>query len=261
MGEGLNHLFDLTGRVALVTGGSGDIGRTLGRALAAAGADVALNGTSPERLESARSFVAQPRVRVEVFRADVSDPDGARGLVEAVCETFGRLDILVNCAGINIRKPILEVTPEDYEAVMGVNLRGAYFASQAAARVMIRQGGGKIIHIGSLSAEIGLPEISVYGIAKAGLQQLTRIMAVEWAPYNIQVNCLAPGFFRTRLTEGALWGNERRRRWLESRIPMGRPGKPEELVGALLLLASDASSYLTGQTIWVDGGVLAGSEW
>jgi|DewCreStandDraft_1066081.scaffolds.fasta_scaffold02258_9 NAD(P)-dependent dehydrogenase (short-subunit alcohol dehydrogenase family) len=261
MDESLCHLFDLGGRAALVTGGSGDIGRTLGRALAAAGADVALNGTSPERLDSARRFVAQPGVRVETFRADVADPEEARRLVEAVCEAFGRLDILVNCAGINIRKPILEVTPEDYEAVMGVNLRGAYFASQAAARVMIRQGGGKIIHIGSLSAEIGLPEISVYGIAKAGLQQLTRIMAVEWAPYNIQVNCLAPGFFRTRLTEGPLWGNERRRRWLESRIPMGRPGQPEELVGALLLLASDASSYITGQTIWVDGGVLAGSEW
>lgn len=259
--ERIWRLFDLTGRVALVTGGSGDIGRALSRALAAAGADVAVNGRSEDRLRAVREEIAALGVRAAAFRADVADPQEAAHLVEAVCETFGRLDILVNCAGINVRKPILEVTPEDYEAVMGVNLRGAYFTSQAAARVMVRQGGGKIIHIGSLSAEIGLSEISVYGIAKAGLQQLTRMMAVEWAPYNIQVNCLAPGFFRTRLTEEPLWGNERRRRWLESRIPMRRPGQPEELVGALLLLASDASSYITGQTIWVDGGVLAGSEW
>jgi NAD(P)-dependent dehydrogenase (short-subunit alcohol dehydrogenase family) len=256
-------LFSLQDKVALITGGSGDIGRSLARALASAGASIALNGTSAEKLdESARTLEAQvPDAYVQFFCADVSNVDATRQLARGVLDAFGRIDILVNCAGINRRKLILDMNIEDYEAVMGINLRGAFFTSQAVAPAMIEQGGGKIVNIGSLAIRLGLSEISPYAVSKAGLDELTRVMAVEWAQYNIQVNCLAPGFLITNLTRNGLWANESRAKWVLDRTPMRRPGEPDELAGAVLLLASKASSFITGQTIFVDGGVLAGTPW
>jgi NAD(P)-dependent dehydrogenase (short-subunit alcohol dehydrogenase family) len=198
---------------------------------------------------------------IETIVADLADVSACRSIVTQTVARFGKLDILINCAGVNRRTSLLDVTPEEYETIMAVNLRAAFFVSQEAARVMRANGGGKIINIGSLTCAIGLSEVGVYGASKAGLAQLTKTMAVEWAEYNIQVNCLAPGFFMTGLTEEALWGNEGKRRWMLDRIPMRRPGKPDDLVGLAVLLASPASSYLTGQTITVDGGLLAGSPW
>jgi NAD(P)-dependent dehydrogenase (short-subunit alcohol dehydrogenase family) len=257
----LGRLFRLDGKTALVTGGSGDIGRALARGLAEAGAAVAVNGTSQAGTEAAVSELRALGLAAEPFVADLSDVFECEKLVERVVHAFGRLDVLVNCAGINRRKPILDVTPDDYEAIMAVNLRAAYFVSRAAARAMISQGGGKIVHIGSENSAIGLQTVSVYGAAKAGLSQLTKTMAIEWAEHGIQVNCLAPGFMHTRLTAVGLWGDERKQKWLLDRIPSKRPGEPADLVGTLLLLASRASDYITGQTIYVDGGFLAGSQW
>ncbi|MFC1465661.1 MAG: SDR family NAD(P)-dependent oxidoreductase [Candidatus Brachytrichaceae bacterium NZ_4S206] len=256
-----DELFSLTDKVALITGGSGDIGMAIATAYAQAGAHIALNGKHADKLEARRAAFAGLPVRVEIFPADVSEVAAARKLAHDVVTAFGRVDILVNCAGINYRKPILEFTEAEYEDIMAVHVRGAFFLSQAIAPFMIAQGGGKIIHIGSATIRTGLADVSVYGIAKAGLDALTRSMAVEWAEHNIQVNCLAPGFLMTELTREGLWGHERRSKWLLDRIPMRRPGLPEEMAGVALLLASRASSYLTGQTIYVDGGFFAGSKW
>ncbi|MCA1595782.1 MAG: SDR family oxidoreductase [Chloroflexi bacterium] len=172
-----------------------------------------------------------------------------------------RLDVLVNCAGMNRRKPIKDATVDDFNTIIAANLRSVYFLSQAAYPMMKKQGGGKIVNIGSLTSTMGLGGVSVYGMTKAAMAQLTRTMAVEWARDNIQVNCLAPGFIVTPLTEAGLFGDDHRRRWILDRIPAGRPGGPDDLVGTALFMASAASDYLTGQLISVDGGFLAGGSW
>ena len=180
--------------------------------------------------------------------------------MRAVRDSFGSIDILVNCAGTNRRMPIDEVSPEVYDQLMAVNLRSPYFLSQQVARGMAAGGRGKILHIGSLTTQIGLGDVSVYGMTKSALSQLTRTMAVEWAAHNIQVNCLCPGFIATELTE-PLWNNPDRRDWMLERLPIRRAGTPADLAGMALLLSSRASDYITGQTIFVDGGFTAGSPW
>lgn len=260
MSMNLQSLFGLGGRVALVTGASGGIGSALARGLAGAGAQVALNGRDHDRLNAVAASITESGGTAATFPADLSDPEAPAELVRRTVEQFGRLDILVNCAGMNRRMPILEVTPEVYRQILAANLDAVYFLSQAAARVMIGQGGGKIIHIGSLTSFIGLADVSVYGITKSALAQLTCTMAIEWATQNIQVNCLCPGFIATDLT-APLWANPTRSRWMLERIPMRRPGQPEDLAGLAVYLASPASDYTTGQTFTVDGGFLAGSQW
>lgn len=255
------QLFSLQGKTALITGGSGDIGRAIARAFAGAGAAVALNGTAQAKLDLAVDEIKAVGAQAVGIKADISRASDRVRMVEEAVHAFGRIDILVNCAGNNRRKPILEVTEEDYESIMGIHVRGAYFTCQTVAPYMMAQGGGKIIHVGSLTIRIGLSDVSVYGMAKAGLDALTRTQAVEWAQHNIQVNCLAPGFIRTALTEEGQWKNPKRSAWILERTPMRRPGQPDELAGAALLFASPASSFITGQTLFVDGGVLAGTPW
>lgn len=257
----LNELFSLQDKVALITGGSGDIGRAIAKAFAKAGAHIALNGQTRSKLDAVQHTLNVSGARIETFIADVSAPANAKSLAAQVNEAFGGIDILVNCAGVNRRKPILDVTEDDFEKIMNVHLRGTFFLSQAVAPIMTQRGGGKIINIGSATIHAGVADVSVYGAAKAGMDALTRTMAVEWAEHNIQVNTLAPGFIMTELTKDGLWANERRSKWLLERIPMKRPGLPEEMAGVALLLASAASSYLTGQTIHIDGGFAAGSKW
>jgi NAD(P)-dependent dehydrogenase (short-subunit alcohol dehydrogenase family) len=180
--------------------------------------------------------------------------------VEGTVERFGRLDVLVNCAAVNRRMPILEMDVETYDSIMALDLRLPYFLSQRAARVMKEQGGGAIVNISSLNAAYALEHISVYGPAKAGLSQLTRVMALEWSEDGIRANAIAPGFMDTPLS-APIWADPDRRRWILNRVPVKRPGRPEELVGTCLLLASEAGSFLTGQTLYVDGGALAGGRW
>jgi 2-deoxy-D-gluconate 3-dehydrogenase len=256
----LQELFSLEGRVVLFTGASGDLGRAMARGLALAGASLALNGRSETRLAAVQDEICNLGASAEIFPADISYRDALPVLVEGVIKKFGHIDILVNCAGINQRQPIQEVSREIYDRIMGTNLRAAYFLSQAVVPHMVAQGSGKILHIGSITAAIGLEHVSVYGMAKAGLSQLTKTMAVEYAEHNIQVNCICPGFFSTDLTV-SLWDNDRRRHWMLDRIPTKRGGKPDELMGTTILLTSSASSYITGQTIYIDGGFLAGSQW
>jgi 2-deoxy-D-gluconate 3-dehydrogenase len=257
----LDRMFGLAGKTALVTGASGGIGRALAVGLAGAGAAVAAHGRSEAQLRETRAAVESAGGRAETFTADLNARNGAERLVADVHARLGRLDVVVNCAGMNRRKPIEEASDDDFDTIVNVNLRSVYFLSKAAHAIMKRQGGGKIIHVASLTSSIALAGTSVYGLTKAALVQLAKTQAVEWAKDNIQVNCLAPGFILTPLTEGALWGDPKRRQWLLGRIPAKRPGTPEEMVAAVLFMAGSGSSYLTGQTITVDGGVLAGGSW
>ncbi|WTW94319.1 SDR family NAD(P)-dependent oxidoreductase [Streptomycetaceae bacterium NBC_01309] len=212
------ELFDLGGRVALVTGAGGGIGSWLAAGLLAAGAEVKLTDCDPDRLQRvARHLGADTRV------ADLTDDDAARDLAEWA----GGIDVLVNCAGINRRKPIDAVAAEDFDTIMAVNLRAPYFLSLLVARRMEARGGA-IVHVGSVNSAQGVADVSVYGASKAALTQLTRVQSIEWAPRGIRVNCLAPGFMRTPLSE-PLWADARRSEWILSRVPQQRPGLPAEL--------------------------------
>jgi NAD(P)-dependent dehydrogenase (short-subunit alcohol dehydrogenase family) len=252
--------FSLEGRVALVTGAAGGIGRWLAAGLGAAGAAVVVTDLDEDALESVRGTLAAAEVEAAGVAVDLADEDAPDRLVEAAVESFGRLDVLVNNAAVNRRLPILEMDEGTWERITRIDLRVPYFLSQRAARQMIEQGGGAIVNISSLNAAYALEHISVYGPAKAGLSQLTRVMALEWAQHGIRANAIAPGFMDTPLA-APIWANEQVRRWIMNRVPMQRPGQPAELVGCCLLLASDAGSFLSGQTIYVDGGALAGGRW
>lgn len=256
----LERLFSLEGKIALITGAGGGIGRVLAVALAEAGATVALHDLAAERLTATVDAIRMVGGQAVPFVADLAEVAACQQLITEVHQAFGRLDILVNCAAMNRRKPIATVTQDDFDTIVAVNVRSIYFLSQAARVMMQAGGGGKIIHIGSINSFYGLDTVSVYGLTKGALAQLTKVMAVEWAEDHIQVNCVAPGFMDTPLSK-PVWADERKAHWLRSRIPARRPGLPDELVGVVLLLAGPASSYLTGQTLVVDGGFLAGGSW
>ncbi|MGH4019887.1 MAG: SDR family NAD(P)-dependent oxidoreductase [Pseudonocardiaceae bacterium] len=253
------HLFDLTDQVALVTGAAGGIGRWLAAGLASAGATIMLSDADPDGLELVAKALAGAGGKCGTYVADLADEATTEALVTRTVKAYDHLDVLVNCAATNCRTPALDVAPKEYDEIMAVNLRAPYFLSRAAARHMIGHG-GSIVHVGSINSAQGLAGVSVYGAAKAGLAQLTRVQAIEWAPHGIRVNCLAPGFIRTSLSE-PLWRDPARSEWILSRVPLRRPGEPHELVGLLLLLTSHAGSFITGQTLYADGGFLAGSHW
>lgn len=253
-------LFSLEGKVAAVTGAAGGIGRWLAAGLGAAGARVALTDVARDELEMVEQTLGSAGVDAASLVADLLDDDAPEGIVAGTVDRFGRLDVLVNCAAVNRRMPIFEVDRQTYDLIMAIDLRVPYFLAQAAARVMRDAGGGSIVNISSLNAAYALEQISVYGPAKAGLTQLTRVMALEWTQYGIRANAIAPGFMDTPLA-APIWADPDRRRWILNRVPMRRPGRSDELVGTLLLLASDAGSFITGQTLYVDGGALAGGRW
>jgi gluconate 5-dehydrogenase len=256
----LQRFFSLEGKVVLVTGAAGGIGRVLASTLAGAGASVALHDLSLDRLAEVAGEIEGAGGRTACLAADLGDVGQARELVRRARESLGRLDVLVNCAAMNRRKPIREVTEDDWDAVMAVDLKSVYFLSQAAHAIMREQGSGKIIHIGSINSSFALGSVSVYGAAKGGVAQLAKVMAVEWAKDGIQVNCVIPGFVATPLSR-PLWADPYKAEWMRSRIPMRRPAQPEEIAGPVLFLSSPASSYVNGTTIVVDGGVLAGGWW
>jgi 2-deoxy-D-gluconate 3-dehydrogenase len=260
MSDILAELFSLRGKTALVTGGGGAIGRILSRALALAGARVLIHDVDPERLAAARALVKAAGVEVETLAADVRDPAAIKTLVDTAAAKLGGLDILVNSVGVNRRKRIDAVTPDDFDAIIGVNLRAVYFLGQAAHPHLKRRGGGKIVNISSLSAKHAFNTISVYAASKAAVSQLTKAQACEWAEDNIQVNAIEPGFVRTEFTR-PLWDDPYRDQWFKNFIPNGRLATPDDLVGTALLLASPASAYITGQAVAVDGGVLSGATW
>jgi NAD(P)-dependent dehydrogenase (short-subunit alcohol dehydrogenase family) len=256
----LRKLFSLEGRTALLTGAGGGIGHALAEALAGAGAAVALQARTLDKVQGLAEGIGRAGGKAVCLTAELSALGAARDLVERARGALGRLDILVNCAAMNRRKPIREVTEDDWDTIMAVDLKSIYFMSQAAHAIMRGQGGGKIIHIGSLNSSYALGTVSVYGAAKGAVAQLTKVMAVEWAKDDVQVNCVIPGFVDTPLSK-PLWAQPFKADWMRSRIPMRRPARPDEIAGPVLLLASPASSYVTGTTLVVDGGVLAGGWW
>jgi NAD(P)-dependent dehydrogenase (short-subunit alcohol dehydrogenase family) len=255
------RLYSLEGKVAVVTGAGGGIGRWLAAGLGAAGASVLLTDIDDASLAGAAGVLGAAGVHCASLAADLADEAAPERIVQEAVGQLGRLDVLVNNAAVNDRRPILEMDRQTWDRIVAVDLRVPYFLSQSAARRMIEQGsGGAIVNISSLNAFYALEQISVYGPAKAGLSQLTRVMALEWAPHGIRANAIAPGFMDTPLA-APIWADADISRWILNRVPAERPGRPDELVGTCLLLASDAGSFLTGQTIVVDGGALAGGRW
>jgi len=250
----------LDGKVALVTGGNQGLGLGMALALAEAGADVALVARKKELLlEAAREVESRGRQALTLV-VDLKDLEAARRSVDDCVEAFGRLDVLVTAAAGQVRKPVLDVTEEDWDYLVDVNLRAVYFMCQRAARHMLERerpsdGGsrGKIINVASLTAAGAWPEVSVYGTTKGGVVQMTKAMALEWASHGICVNAIGPGTFHTGLTD-ALYSDQERSARITERIPLGRPGVAEDLAGATVFLASPASDYVTGQVLWIDGG-------
>jgi gluconate 5-dehydrogenase len=247
-------LFDLGGKVALVTGSSAGIGLTLARGLARAGARVVLNGRDAERVEAARARLGDEGIAAGAAVFDVTDSQAVARGVAGVVEAEGRIDVLVNNAGIQHRAPLEDFPEEAFRRVIDTNLTSAFLVGQAVARGMIAAGGGAIINICSVQTVLARPGIAPYAASKGGLGMLTRGMALDWGKYGIRVNGLAPGYFRTELN-AALVADQKFGAWLEGRTPLGRWGETEELVGAAVFLAAPASSFVTGHVLYVDGGV------
>jgi NAD(P)-dependent dehydrogenase (short-subunit alcohol dehydrogenase family) len=249
--------FSLQGKVSLVTGGGRGLGRGIALALAEAGSDLLITARGQEQLaQSAADIASRTGVRVEVVQADLTGEGAPAALVDEALRRFGRLDVLVNNAGMNVRKPFLEMTPEDYRRVMDLNLEAVFFTSQKAAQEMASRGGGKIINLASLTSVMGIAGTSAYGASKGGVLALTKALAVELAPLGITVNAVAPGYVRTEMTEAAFQDQDRYA-WMLSRIPLGRTATPQDIAGAVVFLACPAADYLNGEVIYVDGGWLA----
>lgn len=251
-------LFRLDGRVALVTGASQGIGAGIVRAYAEAGADLALASRSVAELERLAEELRRLGRRVVVIPTDVSDRAAIQPMVDRTLDELGGLHILANVAGVNRRRDILDVTHDDWDFVMDVNLRATYFAAQAAARAMRQSGGGKILNIASMTSYRGFSGVSVYGASKAAVLLLTRSMAVEWARHNIQVNAIAPGWILTPMVSSM---TEARRQWVLDHTPQHRMGTPEDIGSLAVYLCSAAADFITGQTYPVDGGFTAGNPW
>ncbi len=250
--------FDLNGRVALVTGASRGLGQIFARALAEAGADLVVTA---RRREDTDAFVPEMRGlgrRALGLALDVREESSIRRAVDDAAAAFGRLDILVNNAGCNVRKPALDVSWDDWNTVLDTNLRGAFFVAQSAARHMIPRRYGRIVNIGSVTSVFGYAGLAPYCASRGGIKQLTMSLADEWGRHGITVNCLAPGWFRTAQNE-ILYQNARWVDYLCDRIPLKRPGEPNDLRGAVVFLASEAAAYVTGQTLLVDGGISTGA--
>jgi gluconate 5-dehydrogenase len=251
-----DELFSLRGKVALITGAAGGIGQELAVGLARAGASMVLCDLNVNELAGINDRIENLGRASKGYFVDLASQQSICMMVEEVRRDFGQVDILINCAAINKREPLLEVEESTFDKIMNVNLRGLFQITQAIVPLM-PEAGGKIINIGSINSEMGLAGVSVYGASKGAVKQLTKVMAVEWAERNIQVNCIIPGFMMTPLS-APIWQNGDKSKWMRDRIAAGRPGEPGELLGLAIYLSSKASSYVTGQAIIVDGGVLAG---
>jgi len=246
--------FDLTGKIALVTGASRGLGRHFALTLARAGADVAITSRTLASLDDSVRELNALGCRVLPIALDVRDQASIQSAVTAVHGHFGRVDVLVNNAGCNIRKPALDVSWEDWNTILETNLRGPFFVAQAVARHMIAARRGRIVNIGSVTSVAGYAGLGPYGASRGGVKQLTMSLAADWGPHGVTVNCLAPGWFKTA-QNAVLYENAEWVAYLSDKIPLRRPGSIEDLTGALLFLASDASAYVTGQTLLVDGGI------
>ena len=246
--------FDLTGKVALITGAYRGLGLAIARGLAQAGATVVLNGRRPAELAAAAKRLGAEGLHASTAVFDVTDAAAIKRAIDGIEASYGHLDIVVNNAGIQRRSPIVAFPKQDWDDVMATNLTAPFLVSQAALPAMIARRAGKIIHIASMLSDLARPTVVPYMAAKGGVRQLTRGMAVELAPHNIQVNAIAPGYFATEMNR-ALLDNAEFDGWVKRRTPAGRWGEPHEIAGIAVFLASPAANYVTGQMIMIDGGM------
>jgi len=253
-----HNFFDLTGRAAIVTGTSRGLGQYMGRALAKAGADLVITNRNKDSLAPFQAEIEGLGRRALPLELDVRDYDSIQRMVEDAHAAYGKIDILVNNAGCNVRKPAVDVTPEDWDTVVNTNLRGTFFVAQAVAEKMIPRKYGRIINIGSVTCVAGYAGLAPYCASRGGVKQLTMSLADDWGIHGITVNCLAPGWFKTEQNK-MLYENEEWVEYICDRIPLKRPGQPNDLDGAVVFLASDASEYVTAQTLLVDGGISGGA--
>ena len=251
-------MFDLSGRVAIVTGTSRGLGQYMARALARAGADMVLTSRTRVSLQGFEAEVKALGRRVVSLELDVRKQESIERMAAEAEKAFGHFDILVNNAGCNVRKPALDVTWDDWNLILDTNLRGSFFVAQAVARRMIPRGYGRIINIGSVTSVAGYAGLGPYGASRGGIRQLTMSLADDWGKHGVTVNCLAPGWFRTEQNK-VLYENKEWVEYLCDRIPVKRPGRPEDLDAAVVFLAAEASRYVTGQTLLVDGGISTGA--
>jgi NAD(P)-dependent dehydrogenase (short-subunit alcohol dehydrogenase family) len=253
-----HNFFDLTGKTAVITGTSRGLGQYMGRALARAGADLIITSRKFDTLAPFQKEIESLGRKVYPVELDVRDHDSIQRFAEKAVSLAGKIDILVNNAGCNVRKPAVDITWDDWNLVLDTNLRGTFFVSQAIARHMIGRKYGRIINIGSVTSVAGYAGLGPYTASRGGVKQLTMSLADDWGVHGITVNCLAPGWFKTA-QNAVMYENKEWVDYLVDRIPLKRPGQPNDLDGAVVFLASDASAYVTGQTLLVDGGIATGA--
>ncbi|MDR3592551.1 MAG: glucose 1-dehydrogenase [Negativicutes bacterium] len=253
-----SKLFDLTGQVAIITGASRGLGQYYARALAGAGADLVITSRTKDSLKEMAAEVSATGRKVLPLELDVRDHASIQKMVEDAFSVYGKIDILVNNAGCNIRKPAVDITWDDWNTVLDTNLRGSFFVAQAVAKKMIPRQYGRIINIGSVTTVFGYAGITPYCASRGGVKQMTMSLADDLGKYGITVNCLAPGWFKTEQNK-VLYGNKEWLDYLNDRIPLKRPGRPDDLDGPIIFLASESCRYMTGQTILVDGGISTGA--
>jgi NAD(P)-dependent dehydrogenase (short-subunit alcohol dehydrogenase family) len=250
----VREMFDLKGKVAIVTGASSGLGVVFSEALAEMGASVELAARRVDKLKEVSAKLKAVGAQTGTFQCDVSKPEEIQSMVDDTIRNFGRLDIIVNNAGVAAMSPAVDISVEEWNKVVSVNLTGVFLCARAAARQMMKQGGGNVINISSIYGAVGdVFPASPYYATKGAVINMTRDLAVEWAPYNIRVNAIAPGFFPSEMTE-AIFQNPGYLEYILKQTPLGRTGKPDDLKGVVVFLASSASEYVTGQTLFVDGG-------
>jgi gluconate 5-dehydrogenase len=253
-----DNLFDLTGHVAIVTGTSRGLGQYFARALAKAGADLVLTSRNRDSLATFESEIKSLGRRAISLELDVTSQDSIEKMVADAGAAYGQIHILVNNAGMNIRKLALDVTWSDWNQILDTNLRGSFFVAQAVARSMIAHGYGRIVNIGSVTSVNGYAGLAPYSASRGGIRQLTMSLADDWGKHGVTINCLAPGWFKTEQNK-VLYENQQWVEYICDRIPLKRPGRPDDLDGAVVFLASEASRYVTGQILLVDGGISTGA--
>ena len=255
-----DELFSVAGQVTVVSGGSRGIGRALAAGFAERGAQVVITGREEATLAKAAAEITTGDHKVVPLVCDVAQLDDGRRLMAAVLEKFGRIDTLVNVAGVNKRKKVETFSPEEFDFILNINLRGLFFLSQAAGKQMLVQKSGTIINIDSLNTDSPLKGVLPYAISKAGVSMMTRGMAAEWGEHGVRVNAIAPGFILTDLTS-KLWSDPTMQKWGQANTPLKRLGEVDDMVGTAIYLASKASAFMTGQVLYVDGGMSAGTLW
>jgi gluconate 5-dehydrogenase len=253
-------LFSVADQVVLVSGGSRGIGRAIAEGFARRGAKVIITGREKSTLEQTAAAISSPDSAVTPLVCDVAEPKAIARLMPAVLERFGRIDTLLNVAGVNRRMPAEKLSEADWDFILDINLKGPFLLSQAAGRVMLERGAGSQINIVSLNNDRPLKGVMPYAVSKAGLGHMTRALGLEWGPRGVRVNAIAPGFVLTDLTR-KLWSQPKMQAWGEANTPLKRLGQPEDMLGAALFLASAASAWMTGQVLFVDGGFSAGLAW